>query len=184
MNFFKNAIREEQKKRHLNMLLTCYLTSIVNTAEFKNVVNLKNSHGYSSAFRELYMNVMNSNISDFFKHIKQSLSIDDELFQKSIGLEFMESHIKTPNEYYSDDNFLFLCHIFIVASLSEPTKQLNEFVVSIGYGLNYDIDQMNFITLNITSLGQKMHSFDELEKIISDTKFLFIKKFGYLPKLR
>jgi len=185
-NFFNVAKIREQKRRHLNTVYNaCLVPFIEDPSTMHRIIEVRNSKGHKALFHEVFDNLLPMQYCEYLIFLKNRLKIDDETFEEVIGFQERLSEIKTPGGYDQKEDFVLLFHLLLVLIMNEFNNiiEQNDFVVQLGKGFNYSIEQIQFIMDVSAPYCSMLEDFNDIQEIEQKVLREFLIEYETLPNL-
>jgi hypothetical protein len=184
MSFFQLAERVEQNKRHLTILLNLCMARFVDgipSSTFEYIKNYRDNHGFEETYIEIYNNILPRRYQIFLKHIKWIYSIDEETFIEVIGFEELLPELRTPDYYTQEQDFKLLIDLFLLGALDGINLEQSRFISRIGRLLNYNNEQIMFISNKISDYRDQYNFFEQIEELQNILSQDFLSRYITFP---
>jgi len=184
-NFFNEAKKREQGKRHLNLVFSQYFIRFVDTQFVTNYMQKRGTEGFERAAQYLE-NKFNADdgFIHYFRYLQNRYNVDRGTIIEILGMKDATPELRTPGGYNQEQDFTLLIHLGLVSAYDGGfNASQNDFFNGLRQTLNYNAERTNYLLSLLNNYLKLYNQFVDFPKLESNIKRDFLLKFGSYPPL-
>lgn len=184
-NFFNEAKKREQGKRHFNLVFSQYFIKYVDNPFINDYMQKKGREGYESAALFLENKLIREDeIIHYFYYLQKRFNVERATLIEILGMKDATPELKTPGGYNQEQDFILLIHLVIVSAYDGGfNNSQNEFYNGLRKTLNYDAEKANYLSSLVSKYLEKYSQFVDFPKLENNIKTDFLLRFNSFPPL-